>query len=86
MPLMLRWKANGKHKGFVEPYEMAVSPAVVYTDMEAGFGQDRGSGNFNQDVVMRVSDDGLYLNIYYVYAGSYIASSQLDCLAQAPTE
>lgn len=60
------------------------SPAVVYKELLGGCVQEPDT--YNYDVVMRVSDDGLYLNIYTVYGGSYITRYQVDCLAEAPTE
>lgn len=60
------------------------SPAVIWSPEKGKYGPNAigaaVNGNGTGDVALRVSDDGYYLYLYFMFTNGYIVGVQFDCI------
>src|SRR5690606_13617307 len=70
---------------FTGNLETRTSPAVVWEAARDTYGAKAvtpvvANGNGTGDVALRVSDDGYYLYLYFMFANGYVVGYQFDCI------
>jgi hypothetical protein len=63
------------------------SPAIVWNSEKGMYGPNAIEGasrnnDYSSDVIFNVSEDGLYLYLYFIFKNGYVVGYQFDCIQQ----